>query len=70
MKPKLIIILIFFQDKIVIWNSKDGKYIGTIDIPAHYNVKDEPHEHQVSPQFKSVLLSAREITRAWTGPRP
>ena len=32
------------QNKIVIWNSKNGKYIRTIRIPDHYNFQDDVEE--------------------------
>jgi hypothetical protein len=47
---------VFFQDKIVIWNSKTGRYITTIPIPSHYNVKSETHETLVG-QVGVLFLS-------------
>lgn len=31
------------QDKIVVWNSKNGRFIRTIDIPPHYCVREDPN---------------------------
>ena len=32
------------QDKIVIWNAKNGKFIRTIGIPAHYDFREDTTE--------------------------
>jgi len=34
------------QDKIVIWNARNGKYIRTIDIPPHYDHREDKNEAQ------------------------
>lgn len=34
------------QNKIILWNSKTGKFINTIHIPDHYNHKEDDHEMQ------------------------
>lgn len=32
------------QNKIVIWNARNGKYVRTIDIPAHYDFREDMSE--------------------------
>jgi len=34
------------QDKIVIWNARNGKFIRTIEIPAHYDFREDKAELQ------------------------
>merc|ERR550532_2755470 len=32
------------QDKICLWNSRTGEYLNTINIPPHYNFREDPDE--------------------------
>ena len=32
------------QDKLVVWNAQNGKFIRSIAIPSHYDFKDDENE--------------------------
>ena len=52
-------------DKIVVWNSRNGKFIRVIPIVPHYNSREDPLEAQDRYCWKGMVKIYLSITRQY-----